>query len=45
VTFPDEQSFERYRSDPELSALVDLRSRAIRKTTIWRGQELPDFKS
>jgi len=45
VTFPDEQSFERYRNDPDLSALADLRSRAIRKTTIWRGEDLPGFKS
>jgi uncharacterized protein (DUF1330 family) len=43
VTFPNEQSFERYRSDPDLLALADLRNRAIRKTTIWRGQDLPEF--
>lgn len=45
VTFPDEQSFERYRSDPDLSVLAELRNRAIRKTTIWRGQDLAAFKS
>ncbi|MDO8434714.1 MAG: DUF1330 domain-containing protein [Candidatus Binatus sp.] len=44
VTFPDEQSYQRYRADAELSALAELRSRAIRKTTIWRGQELAAFQ-
>ena len=44
VTFPNERSFEQYRSDPELSALADLRARAIRKTTIWRGQDLASFQ-
>jgi uncharacterized protein (DUF1330 family) len=43
VTFPDEQSFERYRDDADLSALAELRNRAIRKTTIWRGQDLAAF--
>jgi uncharacterized protein (DUF1330 family) len=43
VTFPDEQSFERYRGDADLSTLAGLRNRAIRKTTIWRGQDLAAF--
>ncbi len=45
VTFPDEQSFEQYRADAEMSSLAELRSRAIRKTTIWRGADLPPFQS
>ncbi len=44
VTFPNEQSFEQYRSDPELSELAELRNRAIRRTTIWRGQDLALFQ-
>src|ERR1700688_401171 len=40
VTFPDQQAFDRYRSDPELQALADLRARAIRQTTVWIGHAL-----
>ena len=43
VTFPDDESFERYRSDPELRELADLRARAIQETTIWRGVDLEIF--
>lgn len=35
VTFPDRESFERYRSDPAIQALAELRARAIRETIIW----------
>jgi hypothetical protein len=41
VTFPDRESFERYRSAPELEALASLRSRGIRETIVWSGFELP----
>jgi uncharacterized protein (DUF1330 family) len=43
VTFPDGASFERYRADPELEALADLRARAIWKTVVWTGTDLPPF--
>ena len=43
VTFPDEESHARYRSDYELQTLADLRSRAIRNTVIWRGGDAPAF--
>ena len=37
VTFPDQQSYESYRADAELTSLANLRSRAIRQTIVWRG--------
>jgi antibiotic biosynthesis monooxygenase (ABM) superfamily enzyme len=43
VTFPDAESFERYREDADLRALSELRSRAIRATTIWHGTDAPAF--
>ena len=43
VTFPDQESFERYRADPDLLAMADLRARAIRQTIAWVGDELPGF--
>jgi uncharacterized protein (DUF1330 family) len=43
VTFPDRQSFERYRADTDLQALAQLRARAIRDTTIWIGSDLSAF--
>jgi uncharacterized protein (DUF1330 family) len=43
VTFPDQPSFERYRADPDLQALAQLRARAIRHTTIWIGNDLSTF--
>lgn len=43
VTFPDERSFEQYRSDPDLRALADLRARAIRQTTLWSGVDRRPF--
>jgi antibiotic biosynthesis monooxygenase (ABM) superfamily enzyme len=43
VTFPDEQSFSHYRSDPDLHALVDLRARSIRGTTVWAGTDRAVF--
>lgn len=43
VTFPDLASFDRYRADPDLKTLADLRSRAILATTVWPGFYLPPF--
>lgn len=40
VTFPDEQSFARYRTDSDLLTLADLRAQAIRLTTVWMGRDL-----
>ena len=43
VTFPDEDSYDRYRESSEIKALASLRAVAIRKTVVWRGTELPAF--
>ncbi len=43
VTFPDRASLERYRADPELQALQDLRAAAIRRTVFWEGRDAPVF--
>ena len=43
VAFPDEASFARYRADADLQALADLRTGAIRHTTVWMGKELSSF--
>jgi uncharacterized protein (DUF1330 family) len=40
VDFPDADAFSRYRSDSQLAALAELRSSAIRQTTIWVGESL-----
>lgn len=43
VTFPARANFESYASDPELTALAELRARAILRTVVWAGQDLPLF--
>ena len=43
VTFPDEDSYNRYRESSEIKALASLRAVAIRQTVVWRGTELPAF--
>ena len=43
VTFPDLESYNRYRESPEIQALANLRAIAIRKTVVWRGVELPEY--
>jgi len=43
VTFPDHESFERYRRDPDLQALAALRAKAIRRTVVWEGVDLSPF--
>ena len=44
VTFPDVDSYNRYRESSEIKALASLRAVAIRKTVVWRGTEVPAFK-
>jgi hypothetical protein len=45
LSFPDERSFEEYRTDPDLEALRDLRALAIRETVLWFGTELPAYRN
>lgn len=40
VSFPDEASLASYRLDPELTALQELRGRAIVSTEIFRGHDV-----
>jgi len=40
VTFPDQQALDRYRKDPELVQLAELRAKAIRHTVVWQGVDL-----
>ena len=40
VTFPDEESFARYRNDADFRPMAEPRARAIRETKVWRGVEL-----
>lgn len=39
---PDERAFEAFRADDRLKALADLRARAIVKTEMFKGHELPE---
>ena len=43
VTFPDREAYEAYRADPELVSLASLRARAVLRTVIWEGVDLPPF--
>ena len=45
LSFPDERSFQGYRTDPDLEALRDLRALSIRETVLWFGTELPPYGS
>ena len=40
VTFPDQQALDRYRKDPELAQLAELRAKAIHHTVVWQGLDL-----
>ncbi len=40
VTFPDQQALDRYRKDPELARLAELRAKAIHHTVVWQGVDL-----
>jgi uncharacterized protein (DUF1330 family) len=44
VTFPDRESFARYRDDPDLRALAAVRERAIRRTVVWEGVDVAPFE-
>jgi hypothetical protein len=35
VTFPSEKNFDAYLQDPELTALGELRAKALRRTVVW----------
>jgi antibiotic biosynthesis monooxygenase (ABM) superfamily enzyme len=43
LSFPDERSFQAYRTDPDLQVLSDLRALAIRETVLWFGADLPAY--
>jgi uncharacterized protein (DUF1330 family) len=43
LMFPSREAYDRYRDDPELTALAPLRARAILRTVIWEGADLPPF--
>ena len=43
LSFPDERSFQGYRTDPDLEVLRDLRALAIRETVLWFGTELAAY--
>jgi uncharacterized protein (DUF1330 family) len=43
VAFPDPAAFNNFRTDPSLASLADLRTRAIRQTTVWQGADLPPY--
>ena len=40
VTFPDEQAFAAYRTDPETIALAPERERVIARTMLLRGHDV-----
>jgi hypothetical protein len=39
VEFIDGAAFSRYRADPEIRALADVRAAAIRDTIVWQGED------
>ena len=43
VTFPSTVAYEAYRADPALSSLSAPRAKAIRRTVIRQGVDLPPF--
>jgi uncharacterized protein (DUF1330 family) len=45
VEFADAAAFARYRADPEIQALAELRAAAIRETVVWQGREAAAFAS
>jgi uncharacterized protein (DUF1330 family) len=44
VTFPDDEAFEAYRSDPQLRDLVALRDACVVATEILVGEEGPSYR-
>jgi antibiotic biosynthesis monooxygenase (ABM) superfamily enzyme len=45
LDFPDAAAFASYRNDAELGAMAELRTSAIRQTTVWSGVDLPPYPS
>jgi hypothetical protein len=45
VSFPNEQAFTSYRSDPELLDLIHLRDEAVVHTEILVGAEGPNYNA
>ncbi len=43
VTFPSRAAYEGYRADPALSSLSVLRAKAVLRTVVWEGVDLPPF--
>ena len=43
VTFPSREAFQRYRSDPDLAHLADLRTAAIAHTQLIVGRDGSDY--
>jgi uncharacterized protein (DUF1330 family) len=43
VTFPDLEAFHRYRADPDLASLADMRAASIAHTELLFGREGPDY--
>ncbi len=43
VSFPSRDAYVGYRADPELTSLSALRARAVLRTVIWEGVDLPPF--
>ncbi len=45
LEFPDAAAFANYRKDAELAAMAELRTSAIRQTTVWSGVDMPPYSS
>ena len=45
VTFPSRTAYEAYRADPALASLAALRARAILRTVIREGADMPAFEA
>ena len=45
LEFCDAAAFAGYRNDAELGAMAELRTSAIRQTTVWSGADLPPYSS
>jgi uncharacterized protein (DUF1330 family) len=43
VTFPDIEAFHRYRADPDVESLSDMRMASIAHTELLFGREGPDY--
>lgn len=43
IQFPDAESFKRYRNDPKLAELADLRSQAIDSTKVYVSRKLKEY--